>query len=392
MTPPPATPHQPRREQETCWHHVRNFLTNRGSLAPQAPVPFVVCPVCYCELDIAGIPARNPDSPTANLRVPGVVLVCGHMTCEPCWEWISGGYEKNRADARMVLGWKAGLNQTSNGEEREQQQQQQQQQEEEQSVVRMAVVEEVVEDHLGEQQQEDQTVVVVVMADDEEYQEVVMQDEEPQSTMCILRCSIRFSACGCLIPPFAIPSSSSSCDQVTDCHKNIPKTVPECRSLNSDDIPDSCQICEKTNTARLARHWLYQQPIINRMTLDSFLEKCGTISKDLEMQPTSVVHQINDLWVTDRTTSNDPEQHHDDGTEWTEQELYWYCVTVGLERHVTRNTCKMNSSDGMGAGRAKMEYGNAGVEDKKTRSSAIPKKWAVVSITGFTERFSDIGF
>ncbi|KAK5655251.1 hypothetical protein OQA88_5818 [Cercophora sp. LCS_1] len=71
-----ATSQVPRPE-EHCVHLIQRALT-----ANTSPQPIGTCPVCYEELDLAGIApstaAAAADTP------PAVAFICGHMVCAGC--------------------------------------------------------------------------------------------------------------------------------------------------------------------------------------------------------------------------------------------------------------------------------------------------------------------
>ncbi|KAK3690344.1 hypothetical protein B0T22DRAFT_441745 [Podospora appendiculata] len=74
------------RQNESLWHKVKVFLQK---IPNNDPPPFVTCPVCLDgELKIVRIPAMDPNAERKN----GVVLVCGHMICEGCWDNIRMGH------------------------------------------------------------------------------------------------------------------------------------------------------------------------------------------------------------------------------------------------------------------------------------------------------------
>ncbi len=75
----------PPREEESLFHRVAECL---GQARP--PV-FVRCPICtITQLSIRGLEIYEPEDEYERTGLPelapGVVLVCGHMVCGPCWQ------------------------------------------------------------------------------------------------------------------------------------------------------------------------------------------------------------------------------------------------------------------------------------------------------------------
>jgi hypothetical protein len=74
------------REEEVLFHRVIDAISRylTGTVIP----PFVRCPICTTtQLSIRGLHLYESDDP-ADLPdlAPGVVLICGHMFCKPCWD------------------------------------------------------------------------------------------------------------------------------------------------------------------------------------------------------------------------------------------------------------------------------------------------------------------
>jgi hypothetical protein len=74
------------REEEVLFHRVIDAISRylTGCVIP----PFVRCPICTTtQLSIRGLHLYKPDDPADLPDLgPGVVLICGHMFCKPCWE------------------------------------------------------------------------------------------------------------------------------------------------------------------------------------------------------------------------------------------------------------------------------------------------------------------
>ncbi|KAK0719337.1 hypothetical protein B0H67DRAFT_642700 [Lasiosphaeris hirsuta] len=69
-------------------YHIRSVL-GFDTLPPAALdtlAPVVECPICFDELDIIGLPPKQPDAPdgTPAHRETAVLYPCGHMTCVGC--------------------------------------------------------------------------------------------------------------------------------------------------------------------------------------------------------------------------------------------------------------------------------------------------------------------
>lgn len=72
------------RKNTIQWSEVKEYLLSRAESArdQSTVIPRPMCALCDDEeLDIAGVPATDPDS----VRFEATVLPCGHMFCVPCF-------------------------------------------------------------------------------------------------------------------------------------------------------------------------------------------------------------------------------------------------------------------------------------------------------------------
>ncbi|KAK3987181.1 hypothetical protein QBC44DRAFT_331858 [Cladorrhinum sp. PSN332] len=87
------------REQQVCWPPIKEYLIKKPNAGS---APYALCPICYEELDVAGVPALE-GSESGAVRVPGVVLACGHMMCTGCWQTYAGHGRENNESRPGVL-------------------------------------------------------------------------------------------------------------------------------------------------------------------------------------------------------------------------------------------------------------------------------------------------
>ncbi|KAK4102229.1 hypothetical protein N658DRAFT_506433 [Parathielavia hyrcaniae] len=95
----PATWDPDTREEEPLFHNLVHAMMGTNNRDPQSTntnaaaastttiPPFVRCPICTTtQLSIRALPLHHPTNPTDLPDLaPGMVLLCGHMFCKPCW-------------------------------------------------------------------------------------------------------------------------------------------------------------------------------------------------------------------------------------------------------------------------------------------------------------------
>ncbi|KAK3313389.1 hypothetical protein B0H66DRAFT_536654 [Apodospora peruviana] len=69
------------RPSEHCWQNIQRWL--HSGCASGAPQPAPQCPICYADLDIAGIDPVVRDEDNEHSKAAAVFL-CGHMMCHDC--------------------------------------------------------------------------------------------------------------------------------------------------------------------------------------------------------------------------------------------------------------------------------------------------------------------
>lgn len=88
-TEPPTTTSMDMITRPTVsqWHQLKPFL--QETQYKLSSIPYIICPICYNEITILGIPPKNrdPENHVSNCQI----LACGHMMCYDCWNTIWDG-------------------------------------------------------------------------------------------------------------------------------------------------------------------------------------------------------------------------------------------------------------------------------------------------------------